>query len=163
MFCQHPWICGWLTGWIASRIKISDHWSVWVFLICFMFLNPSLGYIRRCREQKKKTIQVVRSNTHWGLIEGQTFLTLPLEHVLLAQALVLIVFPFLPSAYFEGHDEKMQWEIYCCIVCSDISRIHTTTLCSVLFRRAHGRNLSQVLGKAAFLLNSCGMFVLWIL
>ena len=113
--------------------------------------------------KKKKPIQAVRSNAHRALIEGQTFLTLPLEHVLLAQALVLIVFPFLPSVYFDGHDEKMQWEIYCCILCCDISRIHTTTLCSVLFRRAHGKNLSQVLGKAAFLLNSCGMFVLWTL
>ena len=138
-------------------------------LVCLSFSHlryvskPQPGVYTEMQGTKKKTIQVVRSNAHWGLIEGQTFLTLPLEHVLLAQALVLIVFPFLPSAYFEGHDEKMQWEIYCCIVCSDISRIHTTTLCSVLFRRAHGRNLSQVLGKAAFLLNSCGMFVLWIL
>lgn len=105
----------------------------------------------------------MRGNAHRALIEGQTFLTLPLEHVLLAQALVLIVFPFLPSAYFDGHDEKMQWEIYCCILCCDISRIYITTLCSVLFKRAHGRTLSQVLGKAAFLLNSCGMFVLWTL
>lgn len=44
-----------------------------------------------------------------------------------------------------------------------VSRTPTATSCSVLFMRAHGRNSSQVSGKAAFLLNICGVFVLWTL
>ena len=44
-----------------------------------------------------------------------------------------------------------------------VARTLTTTLCSVLFMRTYGKNLSQVLGKAAFLLNSCGVLVLWTL
>lgn len=61
--------------------------------------------------QEKIKSQVVRSNAHRGLIERQAFLMLPLEHALSAQALTLnCVSSFLPSAYFDGHDKKEQWE-----------------------------------------------------
>lgn len=83
---------------------------------------------------------------------------LPLEHVLLALKLVLNC-TFLPSAYFVGCDTKSNVKFTVVYIAGIVLRTLTTTLCSVLFMRAQGRSLSQVLGKAAFLLKNCGVLV----
>lgn len=155
----------WQTNWLARKwgkesqtLCLSEFvWSA----SCFQAPTWDKNWDGRKKTNKPRLWEEI-SIEHW--LNDMHFQMLLLEHVLLALGLVLTcvsIFCHLPFLMDMIRKSNVKFTVV--YVFGMVSRTPTTTLCSVLFNETHRRNLSQVLGKAAFLLNSCGVFVPWTL
>lgn len=105
-----------------------------------------------------KNAQVVRSNVHRGQTVGHPFLNITLGTCTLGLVLNCVsIFCHLPILMDMIRKSNVKFTV--ANIVGIASRTPTARLSSVLFMRAHGRNLSQVSGKAAFQLSICGVFV----